>query len=326
MGGTSANLVDASGAPQEVEVSEVTAGLFDVMEFVPLLGRVLVPADDAPGAPRVAVLGHHFWTTRYQGEPGIIGATIRLDGEPKVVVGVLPTNVGLTAVEDVWRPAGHTSRSERAYGALGIVAETVSAEALRRRLDDATSRLAEAREEEWLGRGVIALDFHGAYYGSVSNLRDRLLRSAGALLFVMALANVANLFLVYARARARELAVRRALGAGRLTILRQLAIEATIPAVLGSAGAALVAGWALAWYQGASDAYGVGFVWQVYRLEAPHLALILGGALTSTLFVSLAASARELRDDGGSSLRGGRGSVGSRFRLWARDSSRWRSP
>lgn len=191
----------------------------------------------------------------------------------------------------------------------------MSPASLEDRLEALSQRLAAEGRPEWLGTVMDVADFEDAYYGRVDSLRDRVLRTGGLLLFVMALANVANLFLVSTRMRTRELAVRRALGAGRGRVLRQLLVESAVPALVGFLGATLIAAWGLSWYERASNAYGVGFVWQVYRLEVPHVALLAVGAATSTILVAFAAASRGLSRLPGSGLGSGRRTVGSGFGL-----------
>jgi putative ABC transport system permease protein len=313
---TSGNLTDGEGMPEEVSVYPVTSDFFRILEITPLHGRVLGADDDRPGAPTVAVLGFRFWRERYAEDPDIVGRTIRIDGEAVPVVGVLPPDVGLTAHEDVWVPAEwNADRTSRELFALLRTASGVTPESLQPRLEALAARLAESGREAWLGVTIDVADFEEAYYGRVASVRDRVLRTGGLLLFVMALANVANLFLVSTRVRAHELALRRAIGAGRGRVVRQLVIESGLPALLGFLGATLIAWWGLDWYERASNAYGVGFVWQVYRLEMPHVVLLAAGAFASTIFVALAAASRELTVPPGSSLGSGRRTVGSGFGL-----------
>jgi putative ABC transport system permease protein len=312
----SANVTDETGPPEEVTVYRVSPDLLRILEITPLQGRTLVPSDDRPGAERVAVLGYRYWQERYGADPSVVGTSIRMDGDPTQIVGVLPPDKGLTAHEDVWIPAGaHGDRGARDYNALVRPAPGVASAEVASELAAVASRMSDNGQLAWQGKTLVSEGFSDSYYGGVESVRDRVLGTGGILLFVMALANVANLFLVTTRARAQELSVRRALGAGRLRILRQLVIEAAGPALLGFAGATLLATWTLRWYQAAADAYGVGFVWQVYRLEAPHVLLIAVGSLAATVFVSLAAASPELRGQRSETVRMGRGTVSGRFPL-----------
>lgn len=313
---SSGNLTDGEGMPEEVSVHAVTADLFRVLEITPLHGRLLDSDDHRPGTPPVAVLGFRFWRERYGEDPDIVGRSIQIDGEVLPVVGVLPPDVGLSAHEDVWVPAGWAAdRSSREFFALLRTASGVTPESLQGRLEALSERLSEDGRPEWRGTTMDVADFEKVFYGRVDSVRDRVLRTGGLLLFVMALANVANLFLVSTRVRAHELALRRAIGAGRGRVVRQLLVESALPALFGFLGATLIAWWGLSWYEDAANAYGVGFVWQVYRLEAPHVALLAVGALASTIFVALAAASRELTVLPGSTLGSGRRTVGSGFGL-----------
>ncbi|MFW6078371.1 MAG: ABC transporter permease [Gemmatimonadota bacterium] len=309
-------LAGGGAAPQRARATRASPSMFDLLELRPLHGRVLAAFDAEPDGPTAVVLGHRFWVRRYDADPDIVGRALDLDGRPAVVVGVLAPGERFVS-EDLWIPIrdgrGATGRDYQMLARLtpGVAAEDL-ASALggfgERLPPDGDGRPPEVRLEaaEWV-----------ASLRATSGTRYMaIVVWSGVLLFLMALANVANLFLVRARARTRELAVRRALGAGRLRIVRQLALEAAIPALLGFVGACAIAAVALDWYQGLREIYAGGPIssWQAYRLELPHVAVLAAGALLSTVVVSLVAGLREFGRDQPGTLRAGRGTT-SRFRL-----------
>jgi putative ABC transport system permease protein len=298
-------LNDRAGAPDRIAALRITPSLFELLEVRPVVGRLFGDSDTPRGSPRVAILSHRFWSERYRADPGIVGRSIRIDGEPTVVVGVLERGARYLGADPLWLPLGaREDRQAREWSALVKLAEGVDRARVDAALATLSSALASERPEAWRGRELLAVPFGSALRGPHTSTKLRMLSWTGVLLYLMALANVANLFLVRARVRARELAVRRAIGAGLPSVMRQLAVEASLPAGLGLVGGALLADAGLGWYRGASLVYGGGTpgpIWVRYGLEGSHFVLLAAGALLSTVVVSLIAGAWEL----------GRGDMGS---------------
>ncbi|HEX2203803.1 MAG TPA: ABC transporter permease, partial [Longimicrobium sp.] len=98
------NLAVDGAAPVPAGVAEISAAGFRVARVAPLLGRALVEADEAPGAPPVVVIGHDVWRARFGGDPGVVGKTLRLDGAPATVVGVMPEGFGFPVAHELWTP------------------------------------------------------------------------------------------------------------------------------------------------------------------------------------------------------------------------------
>lgn len=306
-----------AAAPTMISALRVSPSFFDLFEMRPALGRLFDASDAAPGAPRVAVLGHTFWTERYDRDPDVVGRSVRIAGEPTVIVGVLPEGARYLAADPLWLPAGaHDENDHREFVAIvRLAAGTHDAEAAAS-LRALSGGLEERHPEAWEGRHLRVVPFGTSIRGPHASTKVTMLGWTGVLLYLMAVANVANLFLVRSRVRARELAVRRALGASSGRVLRQLGIEAALPALLGLAGGAKLAEWALRWYRDAASVYGRGFggpVWVHYGIETPHILVLSIGALASTVVVSLVAGAWALRSDA-TPLRV-RGPGGERFRL-----------
>jgi len=308
VGTASIQFNDDASTPLMISALRVTPSFFELMEMRPELGRLFDAADAVPGAPRVAVLGHRFWTDRYDADPSVIGRSIRVYGEPTVVVGVLPEGARYLGSDPLWLPAGpYDDPGVREWVALMKVREHVTVEEVDAQLASVAAGLAETQPGAWEDMTLRAAPFGSAMRGPNTSAKVTMLSWTGVLLYLMAVANVANLFLVRARVRARELAVRRAIGAGRLRVLRQLALEASVPATLGFVGGTLLSAWALEWYRGAASIYGRGLpgpVWVHYGLELPHLAVLAFSALASTVFVSVVSAAWALRRSDAELLRG----------------------
>ncbi len=236
--------------PVPVAGVSATSGAFRAFGVAPALGRTILPEDDERGGTRVAVLGAGFWARALSADPSVVGRTVSLNGIPHVVVGVMPP--GFTFPYDgvdVWTPLSDERRGwpTRSGGFLQVVGRLADGESVHEAQEEVASlqdRLGERHEEE---RDLTArlypwreMQVAGARPGIL------LLLSAAGLVLLIACANITNLLLVRALERDHELAIRRALGAGRTHIAAQLLSEALVLALLGGGVALLLAAGALA--------------------------------------------------------------------------------
>ena len=218
----------------------VTAPFFHLLGMHPLMGRLLGPDDDAPGAPANMVVSHRFWSNELGGDPNVVGADLILNGKAFQVVGVMaplwtPWNNDyyLSLGRQFGRPT--TRVQHRSTRAIGLLKPGISLSAARADLDAIMRRLAESDPGP-------ESDHHsfGNYLAaeSVGEVRDTLwvLMGAAALILLIACANVASLLLARNTARASELALRKAIGAGQMRLVRQLLTENVV--IAGAGGAA----------------------------------------------------------------------------------------
>ena len=233
------------GTPERVAVTRATPSLTLVLGVTPVIGRWFTDSEGIPGAPAVAVLSHGLWVRRFGADPLVVGRTILIDGVPTDVVGVLPASFrfGTGPTADLWLPA----QSTRASASFLFTVQGVA-----RLRDDATVASARAeitsliedlarRATNQVGLVSTALPLQDAVVGNIAGALWILLAAVGLVLLV-ACANIANLFLVRSESRHREVAVRRALGAGTRRLARYFLAESVL---LGVVGGAL--GLALAW-------------------------------------------------------------------------------
>ena len=241
--------------PLRLEGAEVSANLFTLLGVEPALGRGFLADEDKPGAERVVVLSHALWQRRFGGDPKVLNQTVTLNGESRTVVGVMPSTFqfppplwrGNTteANRELWVPLAvdeMPGRNSHGLLAIGRLKDGVSAEQARAEAETISRQRDEKTRASHDGIGANLLLLHEQV---VRRVRPALLILLGAVGFVLliACANVASLLLIRAAARQKEIAIRAALGAGRLRIVRQLLIESLLLALPGGALGLLLAEW-----------------------------------------------------------------------------------
>jgi putative ABC transport system permease protein len=235
----------------------MTANTFAVLRVAPALGRAFTEDDDKPNAPAVAILTDAFWRGQLNADPAVLGQTLRLDGTPHTIVGVMPRGFefprfNFPRPHDLFVAMGPVSGTpnlvdrgnHNGFSAIGRLKTGVSVEAAA----DDLQRIAAALEHEYpnsnSGIGVRAARLADQL---VSGIRPTLLALLGAVgcLLLIACVNVANLLIARGASRGHELAVRAALGGGRLRIANQLLVESTLISLAGGALGVAVAAWLL---------------------------------------------------------------------------------
>jgi putative ABC transport system permease protein len=257
---TTASLIGA-GDPEQLDVAGASGTFFAVLDVEPQLGRLMTVEDDHGAADKVMVLSDGFWKRRFGADPGVIGTTLNLDGQVFTVVGVLPRDFQILHPDaqfpksvDVWVPLvplfgsmyglnDYSEAPRAAHGMRGFGRMKPGITLARAQADmDAVARAMQEKSPDYYdfeGWGITVLSLHDDL---VEDVKPALIVLFGAVGFVLLIAcvNVANLMLVRAAGREREIAVRLAVGAGRGRLIRQLLTESvTLGAVGGGFGLAL---------------------------------------------------------------------------------------
>lgn len=228
--------VSTAERPVWLQGLRVTYNFFRVYGVQPMLGRGFLPEEERAGADKVIVLSYGAWQD-LGADPELVGSTLLVDATPRTVVGVLPESFEVVG-RDVraYTPIGVTGeehRASRSYQLEGRIREGSTLEEARSELGRMVAGLAEQYPEANRGLGVNVVRLKDALFDETFRLASTIVSVAVLFVLLIACVNVANLLLVRAADRGREIAVRAALGAGRFRISRQLLIESLILAAIG---------------------------------------------------------------------------------------------
>jgi putative ABC transport system permease protein len=313
-----------AGEPTEVRGATVSDGLFAMLGLPTVHGRGFLPEEHQPERGNVAVLDHGFWQRMFGGDRGVLGRPVSVGGDLYTIVGVLAPGAGLPADADMYAPLEYgatfssttaTARRSEYLAVVGRARPGVDAGTI----DDDLRRIGTRLQAEFPGSNArLTINAIALHQMIVGDVRTPLMVLMGAVGFVLlvACANVANLLLARASARQGELAVRAALGAGRLRLLRQLSTEAIVLGLAGGAGGLAIAYWgtrALVAAQPADiprlDEVGVSGAVVLFTLGTASATSLIFGVLPA-LQATAGRLTRALREGG----RAGAGSAGQRMR------------
>ena len=233
------------GEPESLQAVFTVGDVFGVLGVQPHLGRGLTPNDDATSSPAVAVLSFTAWHRYFGGDPGVVGKTITIGRGPRVVVGVMKPDFHFAPMPaDIWLPERWSPEfaANRDQYYLQIIARLAPGRTVAQLSAELETVAATLRRDHGEYNTDLHLSATQLQETVVSGVRKRLLVLMGAVVFLLLItcANLANLALARASARHGEFAVRRALGAGRSRIMRQLLTESVLLATLGGAAGILV--------------------------------------------------------------------------------------
>ena len=303
------NVSGATGSPERYGAAFVTANVFEVLGIEPAVGRGFREEDDRPGAPPVAIVSDTVWRDHLARRQGLQGSTLRLDGETVTVVGVMPPRFRFPLREDVWMPLRlDPAATPRGQGpgveVIGRLKDGASRRQAQAELAAIAARLARAYSATNTGVSVAVRPYAVKFLGEPVVTLFYVMLAGGAAVLLIASVNVVNLLLAAASLRAREMAVRAALGASRFRLVIQVLIEACALSALGG-----VVGVGLA--RAGIQLFNAGIAgtnppfWVDIQLDAAALAFVLGlvaivilvAGLYPAIRISGTGAAEILRDE-----------------------------
>ena len=310
---TSFTLAREDGA-ERILGARVTGRFFDVFKVAPSIGSVFNENEDQPGREQVVVLSHRLWTSQFAADPSIVGGEITIDGRPHAVLGVMPARFDFTSQSaELWVPSAFTPeqiarRDEHYLTVYARLATGITIQQAGYVLEALSRRRAQVYPKESAERWIRATPLMEQFVG---DYRQRLMVLLGAVGFVLLIAcgNVSNLLLARGASRARELALRSALGAGQGRLVRQLLTESVVLGLVSAAAGAALARWWLGLLIAFSPA-GVPRLEQA-RIDAGALGFAVLLAFAASLLFGLVPAWRAGRADVNSTLKeAGRGAGG----------------
>jgi putative ABC transport system permease protein len=311
---------------ERVQGYRVSPAFFSILGVSPRAGRGFLEEEGRPGADHSVVIGHDLWQRAFAGDPGILGRTVRVDGDSFVVVGIAPSGFQFPEGTEIWAPlalpAAGAPRDGHFLSAIGVLAPGRSLKDATAALALVAKRLERDHPDTNASRGIALADLKRGYQdpGLVGILS--LWQLAAVLVLLMACINVANLLLARGAERKREFALRVALGAGRAQLVGQLLIEGLVTALVAAACSVPLSAWGVRELRQHMPAEIGRFIpgFERVGVDGRTLAFSVGLALVASLVFTLAPA---LRSAGGAlvdSLReGGRGATAGALRQRGRN-------
>jgi putative ABC transport system permease protein len=229
-----------AGDPESVIGYRFESDFFSVLGATPILGRTFTPQEEKPGSENVVVISYSLWNRRFGGDPDILGKSITLSGTPHTVIGVMPPGFNHPAgMVQLWTPlalspATQTNRNATIIRAVARLAPGISIEQAQLEMNAMARRLEDQYPLSNTGLGFKVVSIRDGYVGDIRPALLILLAAVGLVLLITC-ANVAGLLLAKASGRQKEVAIRTALGAGRLRLIKQFLIESVVLSITGGA-------------------------------------------------------------------------------------------
>ena len=313
---------DSQRAPERVQGVYISADVFRLIGEHPMLGRDFRADDDRAGAPHTAILGSALWKSRYNGDPTLIGRTIRVNAVPATVIGIMPDGFRFPNNAEVWQPLSLmpgiavAPRDARTLGVFGRLADRATLGQAGSELEAAAARLESDFPDTNAGFRPHVMLINDRFNAPITQPGWLQFITAGVLVVLIACANVANLLLMRSVHRSREMAIRMSLGATRWQIVRQLLVENVCLALLGGALGLGLSIFTLRLFRLAIPEAAVPY--SGFPIDGRVLAILIAVCFVTLFVIGLAPALHISKDATPSALKdGGRtGSRGFRERRW----------
>src|SRR5687768_8234860 len=241
-------VLTGDGEPEPIQGLYVSASLFELLKVAPDKGRTFTADEDRIGGPPVVLISRALWERRFGGDPNVIGKVISIGGTSATIVGIMPAQFQfLDPAAELWVPLAQnqfasSARQVRLLSVVGRMGDGIPVGAASAELAGIAHGLESEYPDSNKGVGMRLVPLHDQVVGEVRPAL-LLLFGAVALVLLIACANIINLLLVRSATRRKEIAVRAALGAGRLRLLRQLLTESITLSLIGGAAGVLFGAW-----------------------------------------------------------------------------------
>lgn len=312
------NLSGGDVAPERFSGMWMTGATPAILGVNPSVGRWWLPEEDTASASPVAVISEKIWRTRFGGRPDILGQTLRINGEQTTVIGVAPVDFDFPGQCDVWQPQRfdrpEEKRDNRYFAVIGLLRPGASGDTGRTDVTRIVEQFAKDHPDTTAGYEAQVMPFRDSFLGDQTIPILSSCAAAVSLVLLIACVNVANLLLARGGTRAREIAVRAALGAGRGQVIRLLLTESLVLSSLGAA-LGLPLGWALLrWFAIAMESSGDNPpAWLTWTMDGSVLLYLLGAVVFTCVAAGLLPALRLAKPDLTEVLKdGSRGSTGGR--------------
>jgi putative ABC transport system permease protein len=324
--GAGVNLSEEGRAPEQVFGSYNSANLFQLIGQRPAVGRDFRAEDDRVGAEPVVLISNGVWKNRYGSNPGVIGRTVKVNSLVATIIGVMPPDMRFPFNCDVWIPTSQlppeqrdAKRNARNFQGMGRLAPGVTLAQARSELQNISAKLAHDYPDTNKDVTPSLMTFNERVTGPQIRLIFLSLMGAVAFVLLIACANVANLLLARSAQRAREIAVRVSLGAGRWRIVRQLLVESVLLSALSGVAGLGLAVLGIRWFDSAVTAEVGKPYWMTFTLDPIVFVFLAAVSVGTGVLFGLAPALNVSKTDINEVMKegGGRsGAGGMRARRW----------
>jgi predicted permease len=307
-------LSERGNPAQAFHLEQTTAGIFDMLQVRPVLGRGFLPSDGDAGAAPVLLLGYGVWKERYGSSADVVGRAVHVNEKPATIIGVMPNGFKFPANTDMWMPLLPTTemekRDNRPLQVFGMLRPGIGVKQANVEMSAIAQRLAAHYPTTNKDLSATVETFNDHYNGGNIRIVFLLMLAAVGFVLLIACANVANMMLSRALGRQREMSIRTALGASRWRVVRQLLIESVLLSVLGGLLGLGLAAAGVHWFDLNTER--VRPYWILFKMDFEVFGYFAGLCIVSGLLFGIVPAMRSSRANLNEVLKDGARSVGKR--------------